>query len=190
MGSHSGVVTSWRRGNFFLYGLSVRSTKVTASCKNQKTLMTKIGALNFLLLSVDIVFTVVKVYQKLITLQATFQWIIIIILISFNKNMLFQCRNLRVEFINQLGKVQMYWYFSRILLDFCPLKNWKAGRISIFHIQFNQQGTSTAIVFHTTLIGWIAWIEFRQIMWVYCHIFINVDHSFCNINCVLTCFAQ
>ena len=96
--------------------------------------MTKIGALNFLLFLIDLVFTVVNVYQTLSTLQIIFQWIVIIILTSFDKNMLFQHRNLRAEFINQLGKVQMHWYFSRFLLDFCPLKNWKAGHISIFHI--------------------------------------------------------
>ena len=134
----------------------IRHLRVTASCKNRKTFMTKIGALNILLILVNIVFTVVKIYQKLCTLQVIFQWSIIVILISFDKNILLQCRNLRVKFINQLGKVQMYWYFSRILLDFCPLKNWKAGRIFIFHIQFNQHRTSTTIVFHTTLIGWIA----------------------------------
>ena len=133
----------------------IRHLRVTATCKNRKTFMTKIVALNILLILADIVFTVVKIYEKLSTLQVIFQWSIIVVLISFDENILFQCRNLRVEFINQLGKVQMYWYFSRILLDFCPLKNWKAGRISIFHIQFNQHRTSTAIVFHTTLIEWI-----------------------------------
>ena len=176
MCSYSGVVTClWRHGNIFICEVSVSGTKVTASCKNRKTFMTKIGTLNFLLLLVNI-------YQKLSTLQVIFQWIIIIILKSSDKNMLFQHRNLRLEFINQTGKVQMHWYFSWFLLDFCLFKNWKSGRISIFHIQFSQHRTSAAIFFHTTLIAWIAWVEFHEIMWIYWHILINVDHSFCDIN--------
>ena len=87
MDSYSGVVTClWRHSNIFIYELSFRDTKVTASCKNWKT-WPKQAALNFLLLLVAIAFTVVNVYQKLPMLQVIFQWIIIIILISFERNM-------------------------------------------------------------------------------------------------------
>ena len=135
MGSYSGVVTClWRCDNIIIYELSVSGMKVTAICKNWKNIDDQNRRLEFLVALGWHSFYCSQRFQELFTLQVIFQWIIIIILTSFDKNMLFQYRNLRAEFINSFGKVQMYWYLLWFLLNFYPLKHWKAGRISIFLI--------------------------------------------------------
>ena len=122
MDSYSGIIICfWRHGNIFIYELSVSSTKVTASCKNWKTLMTKTGALNFLLLLVDIVFTAANVYQKLFILQVIFQRIIKLFWRLLTKICSFSVENC---VLNSLTNLVRFKWTLIFLLSIENLKRW------------------------------------------------------------------
>ena len=135
MCSYSGVVTClWRHGNIFICEVSVSGTKVTASCKNRKTFMTKIGTLNFLLL-------LVSIYQKLSTLQVIFQWIIIIILKSSDKNMLFSIETCVLNSLTKLVRFRCTDIFRDFFSIFVYLKteNLDASPSSISNLVSTEQ---------------------------------------------------